>query len=92
MPLYPTLEDLLVDQYQYQKYGSCSDHSSQPFHSCAEPSAPVFESDAPIPGQIYETVDENIISAGSFNSLILYIDKYYLSNVLDQSFHLLVLV
>ncbi|VDO25156.1 unnamed protein product [Brugia timori] len=45
-----------------------------------------------VTGQIYETVDENIISAGSFNSLILYIDKYYLSNVLDQSFHLLVLV
>uniref|UniRef100_A0AAF5PT55 PDZ domain-containing protein n=1 Tax=Wuchereria bancrofti TaxID=6293 RepID=A0AAF5PT55_WUCBA len=63
MPFYPTLEDLLVDQYQYQKYGSCSDHSSQPFHSCKEPSAPLFESNSPIPGRIYETVDENIMSA-----------------------------
>ncbi|EJW73694.1 hypothetical protein WUBG_15400, partial [Wuchereria bancrofti] len=45
------------------KYGSCSDHSSQPFHSCKEPSAPLFESNSPIPGRIYETVDENIMSA-----------------------------
>ncbi|EFO27502.1 hypothetical protein LOAG_00980 [Loa loa] len=48
MPLYPTLEDLLVDQYQYQQYGSCSSHDSPPFRSTAEPSAPLYESNSSV--------------------------------------------
>ncbi|VDK63735.1 unnamed protein product [Onchocerca ochengi] len=62
MPLYPTLEDLLIDQYQYQQYGNCSGNDSSPLRSHAEPSAPLYESNSSSPGRIYEAIDENAIS------------------------------
>ncbi|VDK77912.1 unnamed protein product [Litomosoides sigmodontis] len=69
MPLYPTLEDLLVDQYQYQQNSGRSGHDALPFRSFVEPSAPVYESNSSVPGRIYEAIDENSISPASPEAL-----------------------
>ncbi|OZC08228.1 hypothetical protein X798_04707, partial [Onchocerca flexuosa] len=62
MPLYPTLEDLLIDQYQHQQYGNYSGNDSPPVRSHAEPSAPLYESNSSTSRRIYEAIDETAIS------------------------------
>ncbi|KAM3717036.1 Syntenin-1 [Dirofilaria immitis] len=62
MPLYPTFEDLLVDQYHYEQYDNYSSHDSPPVHSYAKPSAPLYDSSSSTTGRIYEAIDENTVS------------------------------